>query len=313
MNSQNQPLVAVILLNWNGLADTIECVQSLTECSFENLQVYIVDNASANNEGEILSDKFPSATILMQKENLGFCKGNNVGIEQAIADGAEYIMLLNNDTIVTPASVAILVDEFKKIGNAGALSPVIMEYPEMQTVWFAEAKWDASRAQFSLNPRGKTLVDLKIQDHWNTEFACGCCLFTTATIMKEVGLLDERYFAYYDEADWCKRLDKKGYSSFTTSKAVIYHKVSKTTPKLVSTYLMTRNRLLWMKDHLPMKKRMASFFYLGKEYLWHVLNRRGLLKGSYSKAYSIAFLKGCKDYQNHKFWKWDEDTEKLIF
>jgi GT2 family glycosyltransferase len=309
----NVPRISVILLNWNGLADTEECIESLQKSSMP-VDIYVVDNASANNQSTILKNKFSAVRVLAQTDNLGFCKGNNVGIQQAINDGTDYVLILNNDTIVPPDAIEVLFNEFSTVAGIGALSPVILEYPAVDTVWFAKAVWDTRRAQFSLNPEKRAYKDLKKQAApWYSQFACGCCLFTSAAILKEAGLLDERYFAYFDEADWCKRLERLHYKSYTTAKTIIYHKVSQSSPGLVSTYLMTRNRLLWMKENLSFGERLKSFTYLNKEFLWHLFNKWGLCRGAYTRAYSKAYLRGVFDYRLRRFGKWGKKTQAIIF
>lgn len=306
-------MIGIILLNWNGIDDTVECVESLLNSKTNSLHIYVVDNNSGNNEGAIIAAKFPGIQVLQQENNLGFCEGNNVGISKAIADGMHYVMMLNNDTLVPPGFAEPLIADFNNLSAAGAISPVILEYPEKHKVWFAKAGWDSGRAQFSLNPENKEYNSLQHKEPWLSEFACGCCLLTSAKVIQEVGLLDGRYFAYYDEAEWCKRLEKNGYLSYVTGHSAIYHKVSRTTPGLVSTYLLARNRLLWMKENLTVGQRLKSFLYLKKEFFWHLFNSRGIVKGEYSKAHSRAYIQGWKDYRKGKFGKWDSDTEKIIF
>ncbi len=306
-------MTGIILLNWNGIIDTAACIESIFTSNDRDLQIYVVDNNSANNEAATLAASFPLVKVLAQNENLGFCEGNNVGIRKALADGMEYVLILNNDTLVPENQINKLTCDLKKLTNAGAISPVILEYPAIEKVWFSKAQWDSSRAQFNLNPGSKNFEELKKNMPWESEFACGCCLLTSAKILNEVGLLDPRYFAYYDEAEWCKRLERKGYKSYVTGGSFIYHKVSRTTPGLVSAYLLARNRLLWMKENLSLSQRMKSFRYLNKEYIWHLLNIRGLVKGQYSKAYSRAFVQGWKDYKLNRLGKWSSSAEKKIF
>lgn len=305
--------VGVILLNWNSLIDTCECIASILGANDPGIFIYVVDNASRNNEADIIAQKFSAITVLKQTENLGFCKGNNVGIQRALDDGMQYILVLNNDTLVPAGAIETMVKEFKNIKGTGALSPVILEYPATDRVWFAKAKWDTSRAQFNMNPDKNNYEELKGKQPWKSEFACGCCMLSSAEVIQKVGLLDERYFAYYDEADWCKRLERNGYSSDVTAATFIYHKVSRTTPSLVSTYLMARNRKLWMKENLSFPERMKSFTYLVKELLWHFCNVNGWVKGDYTKAHSKALLRGWVDYRSGRFGKWNKKTEEVIF
>src|SRR5258708_40359183 len=117
--------VAVIILNWNGLSDTIECLNSLYKNTWKNFSVYVVDNASKENEGNAIELKFPNVKILKQNENFGFCKGNNIAIQRAIQDGTEYLLLLNNDTLTSVNLIEKLVETFEKLPNAGAICPLI--------------------------------------------------------------------------------------------------------------------------------------------------------------------------------------------
>ena len=151
---------------------------------------------------------------------------------------------------------------------------------------------------------------------YETEFACGCCLFVHTRVIREVGLFDERYFAFYDEAEWCARMKRQGLTSYVVPAAYMYHKVGGSTPNLVMTYLLTRNRLLWMAGNLSFKKKIKSLPVLAKELAWHWINLAGLVSKSkqyVSKQHSRAFLRGWKDYLFARFGKWNISTEKIIF
>src|SRR5204862_2103450 len=121
------------------------------------------------------------------------------------------------------------------------------------------------RAAFTLafDPRG--IDELQKGSPYTTQFACGCCLLAPANVFRKEGLLDERYFAFFDEAEWCERIRRHGLESYVVPKAVVYHKVSRSTPSRVAAYLMARNRLLWMKENLPIGVRWKSTGYLIKD------------------------------------------------
>lgn len=306
------PSIHLIILNWNGLSDTIRCINSLMESDLSDVKIYVIDNNSANNEADQLARMFPQVAVFPQCENTGFCKGNNIGIQKAIEDSAELILLLNNDTIVPKDAIRTLAREFVKIPDAGAISPVILQYPEIEHAAFIKASWQTDRAQFVLNPDEKKYDEVKNIKPWKSEFANGCCLLTSSQVIKKVGLLDERYFAYYDEADWCKRMEKLGYYSYVSSACVIYHVKYSVLHSRVSMYLLTRNRLLWMKENLPFKQRYESFWYLCKEFSWHLMNVLGVVSGYYAKDISRAYLLGWKDYQLRRFGKWSNKCQEFL-
>lgn len=308
--------VGIVLLNWNGLNDTTECISSLLKSTWDNYAIYVIDNASRGNEGDIIQSKFPMVRVLKEKENLGFCKGNNVAVTEAIQSGVDYVMLLNNDTVVPSDLIEKLVLGYESVQNVGAVSPLILDYPNISSkVQFSGAKWNSRKACFSLVDAGIDYNELRKKIPYRSEFACGCCLLTKPSVIEKVGLLDERYFAYYDEADWCYRLAKKGYKSFVIPGAEVYHRISRTnTISPVSAYLLNRNRLLWMSDHLPFSLKLKSYPRVLKEFGWHLLNRTGLKKSAnYSVQESKAIILGYKDFLFRRFGKWTKSAEKVLF
>lgn len=315
----NLPLVHIVTLNWNGLEDTLECLASIRKLTYPNLRVQVIDNASENNEAEIIEREFPEVNVLRQKENIGFCGGCNAGMKQAMSEGADFVMLLNNDTFVSPNLIEMLLDGYEKLENPGAVSPVIFKHPETEKIWFSIAEWEAvwktgvAKFRLALDQDYESLKDKK---PYPTEFACGCCLFVSTKVIREVGIFDERYFAFFDEAEWCVRMKKKGFTSYVIPSAFIYHKVGGSTPNLVATYLLTRNRLLWMEENLPVRRKIKSYPVMAKEFIWNLLNVGNFIADSkrYTpKEQSRAFLQGYKDYFLRRFGKWGKETEKVIF
>jgi GT2 family glycosyltransferase len=308
----NANKVSIVILNWNGLDDTLECLASIDKLIYRNVAVIVVDNASRNNQAETISKAFPSAIILPQPENLGFCGGCNVGIEYAIENNADYVMLLNNDTLVPTDLIERLLSGIENLDSVAAVSPVILEHPNTDKVWYSDARWVAGEAQFRLARPEATYEEISAREPFETEFACGCCMLIPVPVLKKVGLLDERYFAFYEEAAWCAKARREGLRSYVVPSAVMYHKVSRSTPALVSTYLLTRNRLLWMKENLPLATRLRSLPYLLKEIAWHSANLFGVTQTYYSKEHSRAAVQGYKDYFSRKFFKWNRVAERII-
>jgi len=311
-DARERPLVAIVMLNWNGLDDTVECLASIREMTYERLQVIVVDNASRDGQAGAIREAFPEVVVLPQSENLGFCGGCNVGIKYALDHGADYVMLLNNDTLVPPDLIERLIDGAAELCSVAAVSPVILEHPDRDKVWFSRAQWCPERAQFSLAEATDSYAELSGLPPYESEFACGCCMLIPAGNFAKVGLLDERYFAFYDEAAWCANARQQGLISYTVPSAVMYHKVSKSTPSLVSKYLLTRNRLLWMKEALPVKVRLRSLKYLLTEFIWHARNSFSKGGGQFTPVESRIVVRGYLDYFLGRTYKWSSAAAKLF-
>jgi len=311
--------VHIVILNWNGLEDTLECLRSVSALTYPDIRVQLVDNASSNNEAKKIASEFPNINVIANVENLGFCGGCNMGMRQALIEGADFVMLLNNDTIVPPDLVDVLVEEYVNLDHPGAVSPVILKYPETDKVWFSIAQWETDwrrgEAQFRLTLED-TYEVLRLRSPYKSEFACGCCLFVSSDVIKKTGFFDERYFAFFDEAEWCARMSQEGYESYVVPAAHMYHKVGGSVPSLVMTYLLSRNRLLWISDNLGFSQKLKAYPILGKDLVWHLLNLAGVIrkkKQHTSRKYSRAVVWGTKDYLFRRFGKWHPKAEKTIF
>lgn len=309
-----RPSLGIIILNWNRLNDTRRCLKTLLESDLKATRIYVVDNGSCDQQAETIAEEFPEVSVLAQSENTGFCRGNNIGIQRALADGANLVALLNNDTIVPANTFQALGRDFADLADAGAISPVIIPYPDTESSPFIRAAWNSEKAQFDLNPDKLSFADVHALPPWRSEFANGCCLLTSADVIEKVGLLDERYFAYYDEADWCSRMSAHGLSAYVTSSCSIYHVDKGVNPKSsrIAMYLLTRNRLLWMRERLSTRRRLVSAGYLAKEVLWHMSNLIGLTNKLNARDISKAYLLGFRDYALRRFGKW-KDGDKSFF
>jgi GT2 family glycosyltransferase len=129
--------VYIIIVNWNGLKDTYECIRSVLNISYKNYTILVVDNGSDKDDSKEIATKFPEVITLRSESNLGFSGGNNLGIKYAMDKGAEYILLLNNDTIVEKDFLDVLVNIASKNQTIGLAVPKINYYSEPSKVWYA--------------------------------------------------------------------------------------------------------------------------------------------------------------------------------
>jgi GT2 family glycosyltransferase len=248
-NVTKLPQVTIIVLNWNGLNDTLDCLESLDQLDYENYEVVVVDNGSVDGSVPVIREQFPGVTIIETGENLGYAGGNNVGLRYAMVQGADYALLLNNDTVVDPTFLRILVDAAEVDPAVGIAGPTICYQERPDIIWSAGGAIDWQR--------GSTrMVGLDERDEGQfgaeprpVDFVTGCAMLVRRAVMEQVGLLDERFFAYYEETEWCVRVTRAGYKILHVPLAQMWHKISpsaRADSPLVH-YYMTRNRLLFLK------------------------------------------------------------------
>lgn len=243
------PKVGIIVLNWNGWRDTIECLASLSTLTYDNHQIYVVDNASTDGSETHLSAWHPGLRILQSGANLGWSGGNNVGIQTALAEGCEHILLLNNDATVRPDMLDQLVAA-AELPTAGALGSLILSADEPNLAEFAGTVIDPSShfpRQISgpaddVDPAPTASIAVK-----------GCSMLLTGTALARVGLLPDEYFLNYDETDWCYRATAAGLINYLVPSSIVFHKGAvafQGTATPLYRYFIVRNRLLFAHRNL---------------------------------------------------------------
>lgn len=242
----------VIILNWNGKKFLPACLSSLRQQTLRDLDILLVDNASQDDSVAFVTREFPEVRILQLAENLGFCRPNNLAIEDALARGSEFVLLLNNDTIVAPDCLAHLLAAMDD-PNVAAVCPKIFFADPPDTLWYAGADFNlwTSRSTY----RGWKQKDQGQYDQRQTiTQATGCALLVRASAIKEVGLLDERLWAYVEDLDWSLRFLRRGYHLAYEPGAEVWHFDGGTTvgngSQYRRQYLTTRNLLLLCRDHV---------------------------------------------------------------
>ena len=259
----NQPSVLIVILNWNGLADTLECVSSLNGLMYENKSIIVVDNGSGNDEATRIASALPSITVIRNDENRGYAGGNNVGICHALARGAEYIWLLNNDTTVAPTCLTELVNAVEQRPDVGLLSPIIYHHDSSDELQFTGAVLDR---QHAVHHTLRTMAELEAAAKENPILLWGTALLLKRKAVQVVGLLDERYFAYHEDMDYCLRVLAAGFRTLVVTTAKVYHKTGRSLgpgDSPVREYLLVRNwYLFWTTYHVGWQRRVYPSRYL---------------------------------------------------
>lgn len=261
---KNNPSVHIILLNYNGYKDTIDCIKSLQSIEYPNYKIVVVDNKSTNESEKhikefIKENKF--VHFIQTGKNLGFSGGNNVGIEWSLKNGADYICLLNNDTTVEPDFLNSLIDEMENNKNIGISAGKIMYYSKPDIIWSAGGYIDESKClgyHYGINCKDSQEYNIKKE----VTFLTGCLQLIKKDVIKDIGLYDDSYFLYMEDVDFCYRAKLKGYKIMYIPESKIYHKVSASTGGEQSPmvlYYMTRNVMLFNKKFKDTLKNNTKF------------------------------------------------------
>ena len=300
--------MSVVLLNWNGDVDTIECLESLKTIDYPSFDVYLVDNyskkQSINNILDYLyEDSFYKSAVvkkddlssftkedeinlvfILNDNNAGFAGGNNVAlnyIRDNISSG--YVMLLNNDTIVSEDLLTGMVNKFNESDDTGFVGARHYYYHDRDTIQTV-----GGGLIDLLHGECSAVTESGAYDEF--DFLTGSCILMSCDVLRNVGLMSEEYFMYWEDVDWSTRARKKGYKLKISDTGYIYHKEGASIKSLSRIYYHTRNRILYMKRNtngfVYYKFLIYIVLFVLKESVTNILKNR---------EYSLTLLRGLKD------------------
>ena len=290
---QNECKLSIITINYNGLKDTCELIDSIP---FNNdLEVIVVDNASKKDEASYIFEKYPQVKVIRSQQNLGFAGGNNLGIKAA---QGKYLFFINNDTIFKEFNVQALIDRLESSPKIAVVCPKI------------RFSWGNHPIQFAgYTPLSKITVRNQAigfgeEDHGQydtphlTPYAHGAAMLVKREALEKVGLMPECYFLYYEELDWSMIFTRAGFEIWYDPACTVFHKESQATGKNspLRTYYIVRNRLLLVKRNW---KGITK--YLSYAYLLGVVGVRDILKYALSGKWELlkATTNGLRDFYNN--------------
>ncbi len=281
--------IGIVILNWNGKEDTLACLKSMREFPISNFQfpIFVVDNGSTDGSATALRNfQFPISNfqfhLIENKKNLGFSEGNNVGIKAALKVGSDFVMLLNNDTVLEKNLIVQLITTAEggvplrgktaiKPEEIGIISPKI---------YFAKG-FEFHKDRYKKTEQGKVIWYVGGMVSWNnvlashrgvdevdngqydkvveTDFATGACMFIKREVFQKIGFLDKNYFLYWEDADFCQRAKRAGFKILYAPSAYLWHKVAQSSAigSELNDYYITRNRLLFGSRFAPLRSRFA--------------------------------------------------------
>jgi GT2 family glycosyltransferase len=316
------PKISIIIVNWNGWKDTVECLNSVKQINYPNYETIIVDNGSCDNSIIQIKKKFPDILLLETKKNLGFAGGNNVGISYALKNGAEFFLLLNNDTIVNKEILNSFINGFYSQKKAGILGAKILCYKNKYIDHFG-GFWNSKIAEF-VSQANKQIDDDKWSSMKQVDYVSGCAFFIKKSVIEKIGLLEEDFFLIWEETDYCYRAKKAGFEIWAVPTAKVWHKISSSFSggHHHMHYYWWRNRLLWIKRncskqekkqlyknvifpeiiHIHKLKYLKSLQYLFLLTFFYFFPKNKKIKKQKLLRYK-AGCKGIKDYYRRKFGK----------
>lgn len=284
-----QSKITVVVLNWNNKEETLACLESLAQADLAGANVMLVDNGSTDGSAAAVRERFPSLRVIQLDENQGYAGGNNAGIRAALEDGAEGVLLLNNDTRVAPDFIVPLRWIFDIDSQAAAASSAIhrLDNPAMLDIAYARVDFNRRDAVSLVGVNVVPALGHGFNVREEVPVAIGCSMLVSARALREVGLFDEEYFAYHEDVDWCLRARKAGFKIYYEPMSRVYHRGSSTTQALAQRPAALVGRVegdLPQAEPLPWNPVRA---YLGAR------NLIRLLRTHASRDEKRSFLRSC--------------------
>ncbi|MHB8735600.1 MAG: glycosyltransferase family 2 protein [Terriglobales bacterium] len=301
------PRVAAILLNWNNGRFTIPCIESLLADAYPSLEIWVVDNGSQDDSPDQIEIRFPEVHVIRNRINVGFAEGNNVGMRAALEQGADYLLVLNNDTIVSPGMIAELVAVLQEHGNRAIASPKMFWQEPADRLWYGGSRANLWLGLFRHVNWGKPDPG-DCERSREAAFATGCCILLPREVVAEVGMFDPEFFLYWEDADLSLRCRRAGYRVLYVPGASLWHVGSGTmgadsTPQrrddraLRQHYLYTRNNIWAMRRNAPRLPKHVFLVLLPARVVWRLLP---LLAAGNWKAMAAQW-KGTRDGLSRRF------------
>ena len=274
------PAVTAIVLNWSNYDVTADCLRSLLHSDYGNLNILLVDNASSDDSFERLRASFPNIESLQTGKNVGYAGGNNRGIEQVLKGTVEYVLILNNDTVLDPQAINELVDVAEKKGRwTGGVVPKILYHDEPDRIWYAGGEFSPIRGLGLHWRQGDLDQSDQAEVVCGVTFMTGACSLFSAEALRDLKGFDEAFFAYVEDAELSLRMTDAGYQMWYQPKARILHHCpplgTPPSPFQIRQRDRNRRRIMWKHASLSQRLPFLARFYLTRAILFlrYVLTR----------------------------------------
>ncbi|MCK5594815.1 glycosyltransferase, partial [bacterium] len=273
-HNPKEPSVFIIILNHNGKEDTIECLESIKAQTYKNYKACIVDNASTDGSRDYFKEHFPLAMLIENKTNLGFAEANNIAIRRAMKQGFDSVLLLNNDTKNASNMLNELIKPMKINSAIGIVGPKMYYYDKQNILWFARGRMDWKTGVTS-HVGGMKQDYGQYDEICDSDFISGCALLIRRNVINKIGLMDEGYFYYQEDIDYCTKAIKAGFKCVVAPRAKLRHKVARTSggsENPFGAFYKTRNRIIFMKKNATIPQIISFSWYFFVENTIHILS-----------------------------------------
>jgi len=300
------PKISFIIVNWNGWKDTLECLDSIAKINYPDYKVIVVDNGSIDESVQKLKDWLESNKSVMDYKllingyNAGFAGGNNVGVKYALEQKSDYILLLNNDTIVAPDFLDKLIETTESDEQYGIAGPKIYFESDKTRIWFGGGyfSWFGGGRHLEYDTIDKNPDDRKTKE---VDYMTGCCFLIRSEAIEKIGLMNENFFLYYEDTEWSLRAREQGYKIIYVPSSHIWHKVSR------STRPETNKKVFYyhLRNALLLSRLRAPKYILAGIYAWSVFcYLKQVLKMAFipsERETAKMIMRGIEDFYKGKF------------
>lgn len=282
--------IGIVIVNYNGLSDTIECIDSIYKSDYKEWEIIVIDNNSL--EAPDILESYDKVTLKKLSDNVGFGIANNIGAQIAIEKGADFIFCLNNDTTITKGLLSLFLQNIKE---KTVLTCSTYYYSDKNELWYGGGEVSRFLGTF----RHK-----KYKENRYVSFASGCCIFIPKKLIMDIGLFSKEYFMYYEDGDFSLKILRHGYRIYYLTEESVFHKIGKSISKVsgLKEYYLTRNRLYLLNKY-------KGYFYF-TAYIYFFITRCAIVLLKIIRRESIfSILEGYKDYKRNSLFKrtsWNE-------
>lgn len=285
---KESPKIFILILNWKNKEDTIKCVDSVKKINYPSFEIVLIDNGSDDGSVEAFQTLFPEIPLLCNNKNLGYAEGNNVGMRYAIKNGADFILILNNDAIVDPNILHAFVKASKSNPKGGIFGAKVLN--QNNEFHHFGGVWDAKKCEFQ--------TVLASQKYKKVDYVCGCSFFIKRKVIDSIGYFESKFFLLWEESDYCFRAKRHLFDTYSVQDAVISHKISASFKggKPQMHYFWWRNRLFWISRNTSKKEKFLAY--------------RKVLLPEIFKIYKLKYLKSMELFLFKRFLSKDKFEKK---